>query len=128
MTAPLAQPPALNATFSLARALRWLGHSCPGCQIAADEVLQAPVWFIRRGITLLETTTLVVVDLTGCTLGVDDRRQMLQAVNHCTQPDRIRVHERHQSDVGRALAAVACTARVSTQAEYRAFGRTRSRP
>ncbi len=121
MTSPGAQTSAVDAKYTLTRALRWLGHNCCGCPAATEEVLHAPVWFIRRG-TTQPTVNLVVIELTGSRLRPEDRRRMLQAVNHCTRPDLIRVRERRDTDGGRALAAVDCEAGRHARADYQVFG------
>jgi hypothetical protein len=112
----------VDALYTLARALRWLGHSCPGCPAATEDILDAPVWFIRRGITFPAAASLVVIDLAGSSLRSEDRRQLLTAVNHCTQQDRIRVRERCDTDGGRALAAIDREAGRYARADYRVFG------
>lgn len=136
MTSSRAKSSATNDSFPLVRALRWLGHDCSGCPASAEDVLQAPVWFIRRGIThrIVATgvtrpmvTSLVVIDLTDSSLCVDDQRQLLQAVNHCTRPDRIRVRPRRDTDGGRALAAVDRESGLYAGADYRVFSGARRR-
>ena len=122
MTSPRGQPSAVDALYTLSRALRWLGHSCPGCPAATEDILDAPVWFIRRGITFPAAASLVVIDLAGSSLRSEDRRQLLTAVNHCTQQDRIRVRERCDTDGGRALAAIDREAGRYARADYRVFG------
>jgi len=122
MTSPRGQPSAVDARYTLSRALRWLGHSCPGCPAATEDILDAPVWFIRRGITVPVAASLVVIDLAGSSLCLEARLQLLIAVNHCTRQDRIRVRERCDTDWGRALAAIDREAGRYVGADCRVFG------
>lgn len=113
-------PAADTQAFTLARALRWLGHSCPDCcRPATEDILHAPTWLIRRGIGP-PTVTLVVIDLTDTTFPPDERRQQLQAINQCTRADRILVCERRNLTSCRAPLDDAPAG--SAQPDYRVFG------
>ncbi|HEU5269720.1 MAG TPA: hypothetical protein VFU36_07335 [Jatrophihabitans sp.] len=138
MTSSRAKSSATNASYTLVRALQWLGHNCSGCPAATEDILQAPVCFIRREIThpmvgerehpRPMATSLVVIDLADSSLCSEDRRQLLRAVNQCTQPDRIRVRPRRDTDSGRAWAAVDREGGRYAGADYRVFRGTRRRP
>jgi len=137
MTSSQARSSAPNASYTLARALRWLRHDCAGCPDATEDILQAPVWFIRReithrivasGVTRPMAASLVVVDLADSSLGLEDRWQLVQAVNRCTRRDRIRVRSRRDTDGGRALAAVDRQGDLYAGADYRVFSGARLRP
>ena len=82
--------------FTVASALRWLGHECPSRCAAWAGDLHATVWFIRRRETVWPTPhgTLVIVDLTGSREPVAHIRRRIRDIAACTRADGILVRER----------------------------------
>jgi hypothetical protein len=101
-----AQLPIHPPSFTVARALGWLGHDCAHhCSAALDE-LPAAIWFVSRAKPGQPRGTIVVVDPTGSDESIVRIRRVIRDMNRCTRGDRIYVLGRRMADIDNALSIV----------------------
>ena len=104
-TTDLSQPIRQRSpAFTLGTALVWLGHDCPGDCPPDVSARPAEVWFVRANGTASHTWALTIVDVDFTASPQDSRQDLLEQVNDCVRPDRIRVRHRSTPERSRPTA------------------------
>src|SRR5689334_18684128 len=92
--------------FTLATALRWLGHHCAQHCSSRLSDLPAVIWFVRRRSHARSRGTILVVDPTTSREPVARTHRLIRDINRCTRGEDIQVLGRRTADIGMALSIV----------------------
>lgn len=109
MNAPPAVVPhrILGPAFTLASALRWLGHECvQRCSSSLDD-LPATIWFPHPRNVGTPRGVIVLVDPTDRLESVAQLPRLIRDINFCTRTERIHVRGRQMADIGNAVRLAA---------------------
>ncbi len=106
LQSPIAQPTRPAPTFTLARALSWLGHDCQ-CSMGIGG-LPVELWFIHLAgnLPMVPDGAVVVVDLGQCDEPLPAIRRLIGQFNRCAGVDGIQLRERNVRDTGPAVLPV----------------------
>ncbi len=104
-------------TFTLGRALSWLGHDCRGQCSTGIGGLRVELWFIHRtgNLPMMPRGAVVVVDLGQCDEPLPPIRRLIGQVNRCAGVDGIQLRERNVSDTGPAVATVVAASSLESR-------------
>ncbi len=108
LQSPIAQPTRPAPTFTVARALSWLGHDCHTHCAAGIGGLPVELWFLRRAgiLPMMPPGALLLVGLDDSDEPLTRIRRRIGQVNRCTRADAIHLRERSGGAIGRALVTV----------------------
>jgi hypothetical protein len=96
----------LRPAFTLASALRWLGHECvQRCSSSLDD-LPATIWFPHPRNVGTTRGAIVLVDPTDRRASVARLPRLISDINFCTRTERIHVRGRRMADIGNAVRPV----------------------